>query len=322
MQGFLRKIEQFLRLNKKLLRYLSFVGIALLLWFLTILSKEYETTTFIPISFQDLPQDQQLMNFPAKQLEVKIKTNGFYLIQNSLQDIPILQISINDLIEKNEKELIQKHFIVRENIDKIQAIISSKIEVIDIHPDTVTLHFKKRTSKWVPIHFDGDIQFSPTFRLKGKVRLIPDSVLVYGSKEQLGNLENISTEFALYQEVNSSFTDTILLMGNDGLSYEQPNVKVQIETEKFTEKIIEIPVMVKNMPKGFRMKIFPPKIEIVTRVAMSEYPKINSDQFVAEVDAKSLENKDKLDVKLSKHPLSAQVVLIKPKSVEFLLIRK
>ena len=118
LQRFINRITKFLRLNKTLSRYFVFLLISFLFWFLTIMSKEYETSVTIPISFINIPENMKLVNTPDNELDVKVKSHGFYLLSNNIFKYKKLTISIQDLKERNKKGLIQKQWITKKNTDR------------------------------------------------------------------------------------------------------------------------------------------------------------------------------------------------------------
>ena len=84
LQALFGRITTFLHLNKRLSKYFIFLLVSFSFWFLTIMSKEYETTICIPISYNNFPESQQLISNLESQMELKVKSYGFYLLSNNL----------------------------------------------------------------------------------------------------------------------------------------------------------------------------------------------------------------------------------------------
>ena len=132
----------------------------------------------------------------------------------------------------------------------------------------------------------------------------------------------IETDNVVFDNLEKGIKQNIDLSEIDEISFSKKKVEIQFEVEKFTEKIIELSLIAVNVPKEYKIKFYPPKVEIVTTVAFEDYDKLNSTLFIAKVDASQLEGKNKLDISLSKQPTFANIVKIKPSRVEFLLIRE
>jgi hypothetical protein len=322
LQELFKLITKFLHLNKKISKYFIFLIVSLSFWFLTVMSKEYETTIFIPISYTDFPESKQLVNQLEKQIELKVKSYGFYLLSQNLFKTKPLIISINSLTETKTKNYSQKQWVVKRHYKKLYKLLSSDIKILSTTPDTLFVRFQQKKSKKVAVVFSGNLYFSSQYRLKDKIQLAPDSVFVFGTNESLSEINFIETDAVVFDKVEKGIKQDIDLSDINGISFSEKKVQISFEVEKFTEKIIALTLNPINVPKGYKIKFYPPKVEVVTTVAFADYDKLGPSFFVAEVDVNNLEEKNKLEVLLRKQPPFANVVKIKPSRVEFLLIKR
>ena len=322
LQRFINRITKFLRLNKTLSRYFVFLLISFLFWFLTIMSKEYETSVAIPISFINIPENMRLVNTPDNELDVKVKSHGFYLLSNNIFKYKKLTISIQDLKESNKKGLIQKQWITKKKYRSLYNLFSSDIKILSASPDTIKFNLKQKESKKVAVQFNGDIQFSSQFRLKNEVELFPDSILVYGTKQALSNLSFVETENINFSSIEEDVKQKVSLKDLDGLNFSKDQIEVSFVVEKFTEKVLELPINPINVPPGYKIKFYPPKVEVITTVSFADYDKIIPSMFFVKVDASELNERKKLEVNLSSKPSFVDVIRIKPRRIEFLLIKQ
>ena len=286
------------------------------------MSKEYETSVIIPISFINIPENMKLVNTPDDELNVKVRSHGFYLLRNNIFKYQKLTISIKDLKESNKKSLVQKRWVAKRNYRLLYNLFSSNIKILSASPDTIKFNFRKKESKKITVQFNGDIQFSSQFRLKDDVVLFPDSILVYGTKQALSNLSFVETENINFSSIEEDVKQNVSLEVIDGLNFSTDQIEISFVVEKFTEKAIELPVNPINVPVGYKIKFYPPKVEVITTVSFADYDKITPSMFFAEVDASELNEKKKLEVNLSSKPSFVDVVKVNPRRVEFLLIKQ
>ena len=61
-----------------------FILVSVVFWFLTKLSKEYESTVVYPVSYENLPNDKLLQEEPEKEISIHIKATGFKIISGKL----------------------------------------------------------------------------------------------------------------------------------------------------------------------------------------------------------------------------------------------
>ena len=286
------------------------------------MSKQYETSIFIPIVYTDLPESKQLINQPEKQIELEVKSYGFYLLNQRLFKSKPLSVSVNTFIETKTKTYSQKHWVVKQHYKKLYKFLSADIKILSTNPDTLFVRFQQRQSKKVAVVFIGDINFSAQYRMNDEIQLTPDSIFVFGTKKKLSEIHFVESDNVIFVEVKKTIKQDIDLSEIDGISFSEKKVQISFEVEKFTEKVISLTLIPINVPKGYKIKFYPPKVEIVTTVAFPNYDKLNATLFVAQVDASDLEQKKKLEVTLSKDATFADIVKIKPSRVEFLLIRQ
>ena len=135
------------------------------------------------------------------------------------------------------------------------------------------------------------------------------------TREVLSQLAQIE-----FDNLEKGVSKTIGLSKIDGISFAEQNVQLSFEVEKFTEKIVELTLQAINVPKGYKIKFYPPKVSLVTTVAFADYDKLNSSFFLANVDASQMAGKSKLKVSINQKPTFAELVKIKPSRVEFLLL--
>jgi len=257
MQALFRQITTFLHLNKRLSKYFIFLLVSFSFWFLTIMSKEYETTIFIPISYSNFPESQQLISNLESQMELKVKSHGFYLLSNNLFQTKTLQISVNNLEESKERKYSQKQWVVNKNLKKIYKLISTDIKILSTNPDTLIFRFQKKESKKVKIVFNGDLNFSSQYRMKDRIRFFPDSIFIFGSKEEMSKINFVESEKTDFENIEKAIKQDLKLTELEGISFSEEKVQIQFEVEKFTEKIIELPLRAINVPKGYKIKCYP-----------------------------------------------------------------
>ena len=128
----------------------------------------------------------------------------------------------------------------------------------------------------------------------------------------------IQTDTLRFDKLKDSVAITIKLRENPLLKLNPTKIKAKIKTEQFTEKLLFIPIVVKNAPENLR--IFPNKIKLECTVALSQYPFVDADKFIAEVDLKNIDFKTKnntVAILLTLQPTKIRNIKFSPKSVEF-----
>lgn len=96
--------------------------------------------------------------------------------------------------------------------------------------------------------------------------------------------------------------------------------QINIAVDKFTEGEIEVPIFVKNAPKG--INIFPKKVKVIYKVGLQNFNDITSDLFIVECDY--LQSKKEINYlipKIKDIPKTVDLVRIVPEKVDFLIYK-
>ena len=328
-KGFQEKLlkgqeRKFLTLNKRLIIFFFFLLLSILLWFLTVLNKDYNTILSYPLRYVKIPKELVLMNNAVNHLDLDIQSRGFTLLRLKMQsklyplsldvnsfslqsvpgDTPIILYLVTDLI-----------------IGKLQQQLTSDIRIRSALPDTLFLLLTEKYTKNVPIRLDLDLEFERQYMKVGKIKIIPDSVRVSGPGNVIDTLAFISTIYKKVTGIKRNVTMDLDLKPTDRVEYSIQGVIATIPVEKFTEESIKIPIEVKNIPDGLFLRTFPTNVEVTYRVGLSDYKKVNEHMFSAVLDYSAKESSigNKLEVQLVKAPEYVQVTSFSPKSVEYII---
>lgn len=156
MFGNIKKILQRfnLRQNNKPLVFLVCLLIASVLWMVKAMEKQYETTISMPVQYTNLPGNEVPVNTPPSRLNVKLRANGFTLLQHKFR-LTISPINLNVRMFTNNvsgKNNTPDFFVLTyKYISQISNQINSEITILDISPDTLFFHFNKPTGEKIKV---------------------------------------------------------------------------------------------------------------------------------------------------------------------------
>ena len=70
--------------NKLYYTFILFSILSVVFWFMTKLSKEYDTSIKYPVSYINLPSNKLLQEKPLEYIDIRIKATGFKLISSKV----------------------------------------------------------------------------------------------------------------------------------------------------------------------------------------------------------------------------------------------
>ena len=308
--------------SKKLNTYVLFLFISFSFWFLSMLSKTHETTLSVPVNYKNCPTYLVEINSPIDFIEARVKAPGFSIIFYtffSFKDLTLDYEVANSKPLKNGKNLF---WILNSKRDKVANILGSSMEILDLSPERLIVPFANKTKKEVPIKLLHDITLKSEYWLSSEIQLKPEKITIYGDQNVLDSLTEISTELLKIDNVFKNTSIKVDLIMPEGLQTKETETNVIINVEQFIEQKMTQKVKVKNLKKGYTLKLFPNKISATIRLPKSKYNLLKTEFLNSTVDASELdENTKRLKVQINNLPSFVKLERLYPQEIEFLLIK-
>ena len=309
--------------NKKLSTYALFLFISFSFWFLSMLSKQHETTLKVPLIYSNFPTDKLVSAPAADFVEVRVKAPGFSILFYNLFNFSKLSLDIDKANTKPNKGGSEVFWIMNTKRKAVDEVISASMELIDISPKRLAITFIDKVKKKVAVKLNQSISLKPEMWFSNPIILVPDSVMIYGEKQQLQAIDFIDTEELLLTEVSESNSYKVSLSITDKVQCEIKNIEVIIEVEPFVEQLIEHKVQVKNLKNGYTIKLFPEKVQVILRAPKDKYSMLHTDFLSLKVDASLISSENSsLDVEVENLPSFIKLQRVYPSRLEFLLIKE
>ena len=97
-------------------------------------------------------------------------------------------------------------------------------------------------------------------------------------------------------------------------------VQVDFQIEKFTEKTLNVPITLENIPDSLTLKVFPRNIQLTCQVGLSNFDYLQAAMFKASIDYREIvPGISRIQVNLTDQPNFIRAVKFKPRTVELLI---
>ena len=309
--------------NKRLSTYALFLFISLSFWFLSMLSKHHETTLKVPLIYSNFPADKLVSVPVADFVEVRVKAPGFSILFYNMFNFSKLSLDIDKANNKPNKKGSEVFWIMNSERKPVVEIISSSMELLDISPERLVISFRNKAKKKVAIKLNQTISLKPEIWFANPIVLIPDSVMIFGEKQQLDTIDFIYTKKLLLTDISESNNIRLPLITPKEVQCKIKDIEVIIKLEPFVEQLIEYNVKVVNLEKGYTIKLFPHTVQVTLRAPKDKYSMLQTDFLTLKVDASFISNENStLDVEVESLPSFIQLLRVYPSRLEFLLIKE
>lgn len=313
------KLKSFL-LSKDVLSFLVFLFLSATFWFLNALNEERELTLSLPVQYKGIPPDIQFRDRLPDEVNIKLKDQGVNLWTYVLNRPRKVELFIDHTFKEQG--------IVSITSAQLQSAVgqlllpTTLIQVVS--PGNTAANYYRLHAKKVPVRLQASITPADQFMLNNNIRIVPDSVVVYGSYSLVDNIKNVVTANLLINNLKDTLISEVQLMPDDSLRYSVKTVKVISSAEMFTEKSINLPVQIINQPEQLSVRSFPAEVRVVFNIALSQFRNFSPGDIQILIDFNEIKlksgNKHRLKV-ISYQPYISNV-RIKPEEVEFLLEEK
>ena len=304
---------------KKYIYIILFFIVSLGFWILTKLSEDYNSKLNLEIDIINTPKDYIIKGQNIKSIQVYIKASGFELFYNKLFQNKLI-------IDLEEEKVVDNKIVIdfEENKFKLKESLNSNIDVGDFFPNQIIIEMEQVISKYFPIVLVNELKIKSGYGLRSPIVLTPDSIQVSGPFMEISKVNYVSAFINVDTNIENDYTTDYDIVQNKNLSYEFSSGKAIIYVDRYSEKTIKIPILVRGIPDSLDLRLYPDEVDVSFQSSIKRLKNINEKDFIVSVSFDSkIKNLDKgLEVSLDSFPSSLKNLKISHKKVEFLLKNK
>lgn len=252
--------------------------LALVLWLLVNLGKEYNITLDVPIRTAEVSEEMAFAEKPPENATIGISGEGWKML-SLYRNPPEISIIYNDG-EVNISDL------VHEQLGTFPEVTVHKVE-----PASITLETVPKTSKRVPVAPNLDVRLRTQYEIMGDIRVRPDSVTVTGAETIIDTIQSWPTSLLRLRDIQDRVEREVPLESSDlQLRFDTSRVQVSFDVTEFTEGEIRIYVRARNVPEGWQVRFNPSVITVRYDVPIEHFSEAHEMvPFEAYVDYETIE---------------------------------
>ena len=305
--------------GKKYIYIILFFFVSFSFWILTKLSEDYDSKLSLEVHIINIPKEYIIKEQNINSIQVYMKASGFELFYNKLFQ--------NKLIVDLEKEKIVDNKIVinfDENKFKLKESLNSNIDIMNVFPNQIIIGLEEVINKFVPIVLGNELKIKSGYGLRSPIVLSPDSIQVSGPLREISKISSVSSLINAEINIENDYKTDYEIVKNKNLSYEFSSGKAFIYIDRYSEKTLKIPIIVRGIPDSLELRLYPDEVDISFQSSIKILKNINKNDFIVSVSYDSKrKNLDKdLDVSLDSFPSSLKNLKISHKKVDFLIKNK
>ncbi len=308
--------------SRRFKRFFLFFIASSFVWLINSLTEIYESKLNISLTYVNVPSHLLLSQENPRELVVEVKSSGFNYV-NKMFSSNLYEIDLSNLVEQGEDYYLPRD-LLRE---MIFSQLPKNFDFVRLNKVTdLKLSLYSRESKKVAVVPNVQMEMAQNHRLQNIV-YIPDSVVVSGPKDKIAAIKFVQTELKRFNNMNEDIhLDLSINTGDFGKDVELDATQVTYSARivKFSERVFELPIVVKNSGDSLLIKTFPSRIKVVCNANIKDLKDITEMDFEAYVDAQeALSNRNHLlQVHLEVMGSKVMEAFLEEDTVEFILKQK
>ena len=233
------------------------------IWFTHNLSLQYSSLVSVPVT--------AVSNIPGHAREssntvvvvARCRTTGYNLLSKGRNRTVEVLFSADDL-HQDDEELF--HIGANELGGYVREIFGDNVQLESFVTADAQFRFPVEYNKVVPVLAISSVSYKPQYTALEPMRVVPDSVVVYGEPARLQSIERILTETISEQNLSSSAHGVARLEIPKGVSrVSDTQVSYSLTVTRFVDVTSQVNVKVRGVPAGKEVSVYPSVAQVVYR---------------------------------------------------------
>lgn len=302
-------------MRRDVLTFLLFVVIATIVWYGHAMQSVRNTRVPVRIQYTGKP-DAIGLKAPGLPDTVMIEVRDAGARLNTYHRDPLrLTIDLHSYIHGERGRIYIPSDALRRSISDI---LQGTSRLIETAPEDITCDFFTEQERNVCLAFRGTLKTANEYQLVGQPTLSRKRMKIFGDEQSILAIDTLYTEYQELTEVTDTMKIRCAIDAPEGIRLEDDSVDLRIIAERYTEKKFSVPVHIKGIPEGYRIRLFPKEVEVSVRVGMNHFGQVKAGDIHASCTY-SPERTDKLDVDITYTNPYITAAWAYPGVVEFIL---
>lgn len=302
-------------MRRDVLTFLLFVVIATIVWYGHAMQSVRNTRVPVRIQYTGKP-DAIGLKAPGLPDTVMIEVRDAGARLNTYHRDPLrLTIDLHSYIHGERGRIYIPSDALRRSISDI---LQGTSRLIETAPEDITCDFFTEQERNVCLAFRGTLKTANEYQLVGQPTLSRRRMKIFGDEQSILAIDTLYTEYQELTEVTDTMNIRCAIDAPEGIRLEDDSVDLRIIAERYTEKKFSVPVHIRGIPEGYRIRLFPKEVEVSVRVGMNHFGQVKAGDIHASCTY-SPERTDKLDVDITYTNPYITAAWAYPGVVEFIL---
>jgi YbbR domain-containing protein len=233
------------------------IGLATLLWFLVAGQREAERSLRVPLEFQNVPEQLELLGEPLATVDVRVRGSSGTLG-------PLRGADLVAVLDLSAARPGRRLF----HLTLADVQVPTGVRVLQVSPATLSLSFESSVTRIVPVVPDIDGEPASGF-VAGKVTAEPSTVQIVGPESAVRRITEATTEPISIRGATAPVRDTATIgLTDDSVRLTHPStavVLVDIKPVPVDRLVEQVPIDVRGLGARRTTRLAPALVTVGAR---------------------------------------------------------
>lgn len=252
--------------GKDIIIFVMSLLLAFSIWLIHNLSLYYNETVSIPVRARSNINGHAMLSSNDAVVQARLRLTGFDVIRSrgAMNRKPVVvDFAAADMHPRGG----EMFYVTGTDLNRyVQAVFGDDARLETMLSDTVHFRFPLENSKRVPVMAVYSAEFQPQYTAVGDLRLVPDSVTVYGEPMHLEQVDRVFTRPFYLKDLRVSAHGRVRLE-ETGLRLSDNVVDYSLDVSRYVEIRADLPVGSRGVPAGRNLIIYPSVAQVSFKCA-------------------------------------------------------
>lgn len=306
--------------KRKVKVFLLFLFFSSLAWFINTLSQRFESTTSFVLEYVNVPKNHLLASAPKATIDVRLQALGFAFVGFEIKKRTV-RIDLADTKQHKSQYYIPP----KTYTNQIKKQLPQSIKLIDIASDTLFINLQQLLVKTVPVIPNLTLHLANNYMLDSTVIVAPKTVVLRGPKQEIDSITSLSTTPIVLENISTSFSKNIAVYKDQALTkttITPSNVTLTASVNRFSEKLILVPVTLTQVPDSIKVRTFPDHVQVRCQGTLGALKSVSEADIEVSAHYINQDSRNTLTLSLTKIPKALSNATLLTTEVEFIVNRK
>ena len=188
-------------------------------------------------------------------LSARCKASGFRLLYLGWKEAPVVVRLEPEDFQQGEGDYFS--ISAPQLYRYVPEIFGAGVSVESFLFENIQFRFIRELNRKVPVVPVSVLGFRPQYMQMGDLKVVPDSVLVYGPADMLGGINAVYTKAIVKSDIRGNLHGEVNLEQPEGMRLSASSVSWEVAVSRYVEIKASLPVNLRGAPAGVDLSIFP-----------------------------------------------------------------